>query len=141
MKFRGNLLTFHRLPGRYFLVAAGTIITAATGWTRFILSMVNWNLYQQLGVNPGVWYLLLIGLLTGLVYTAAAGLIFIQPVKWKRILVGLLISGLVLFWIDRICFATSQDARIGLPFSLLFSTGLTLIAFILMIGKTANTDD
>ncbi len=129
---------FSHLTGKNWVVAAGIFVSAVTGWTRFSLSLANWNLYQQLGIKPGVWYLCVNGLVIGLVYTVAGILVLYQPGNWKKTVAGLLISGLVVHWIDRICFASSQDARIGLPFSLVFSAGLTLIALILMYSKTTK---
>ncbi len=123
------------------MVAVGVFFFAITGWTRFSLSLINWNLYDKLGMKPGVWYLCVNGLLTGLVYTVAGILVLFQPANWKKVVTGLLISGLALYWIDRICFATAQDARSGLPFSLVFSAGLTLLALVLMYSKTKKADN
>jgi uncharacterized protein YjeT (DUF2065 family) len=50
------------------------------------------NLYDKLGMKPGVWYLCVNGLLTGLVYTVAGILVLFQPANWKKVVTGLLIS-------------------------------------------------
>jgi hypothetical protein len=125
-----------KLPGRIFLMLAGIFVAALMGWMRFILSIINWNLYQALGVMPGVWYLAANGLISGLVYTGAGILILFPIENWKKYVSVLLLSGLIFFWIDRICFSHSLEAQTALPFSLVFSTGLTLLAFIFLFWNT-----
>jgi hypothetical protein len=130
---------FPKIPARIVLVAGGIFIAAFIGWLRFILSVLNWNLYEALGVIPGAWYLAVNGLVTGLVYTVAGILTIFPNEKWKKFVSGLLVSGLAVFWIDRICFARSLDAQIALPFSLVLSTGLTLLAFFLLYWPTISS--
>ncbi len=131
--------TLFRIPGRLYLAAGGMFIAAVSGWMRFILSLYNWSLYQTLGVQPGVWYLVINGLLSGLVYTVAGMLTLIPHEKWKRPVSVLLISGLMIFWIDRIYFAHSLEAQKALPFSLIFSAGLTLLAFCFLFWNTVRS--
>lgn len=125
-----------KLPGRMILMLTGIFVAAFMGWMRFILSVINWNLYQALGAMPGVWYLAANGLISGLVYTGAGILILFPMENWKKFVSVLLLSGLIVYWIDRICFAHSLEAQTALPFSLVFSAGLTLLAFIFLFWNT-----
>lgn len=127
-----------KIPVRIIIAAGGLFTAAFFGWMRFVLSLINWDLYQALGVQPGVWYLLASGLISGLVYTLAGMLVLIPNDKWKKLISVLLISGLTLFWIDRICFARSLEAQPALPFSLVFSAGLTILAFCLLFWNTIS---
>lgn len=125
----GPLLHF---PLRIYLTAAGIFAAAIMGWMRCVLTISNWQLFTSLGVQPGAWYLAINGLASGLVYTFAGVLTLTPDEKWKKPVLLLLISGLLIYWIDRICFARSLEAQTSLPFSLVFSTGLTLIAVCLL---------
>ena len=76
------------------------------------------------------------GLMIGLVYTLTA-LAILSSLKNKRKLITiLLVIGLVIFWIDRIFFARSLEAQTALPFSLVFSAGLTFLAYCLVFWET-----
>jgi hypothetical protein len=126
------------IPFRVYLAAGGIFMAAIFGWMRFTLSIANWNLYQTLGVTPGVWYLAANGLLSGLVYTVA-GIMALFPNEKKRKPVSLLLlSGLILFWIDRICFARSQEAQTAMPFSLAASAGITILAIFFLFWNTIS---
>jgi hypothetical protein len=127
--FSGPVLHF---PLRIYLAAAGIFAAAIMGWLRCGLTISNWHLFTTLGVQPGAWYLAINGLASGLVYTFAGVLTLTSDEKWKKPVLVLLISGLIIYWIDRICFARSIEAQTSLPFSLVFSTGLTLIAVCLL---------
>jgi hypothetical protein len=117
-------------------VAAGLLTAGFNGWLRLGLTAVHWQEYSSLGVQPGVWYLALTGFLSGLVYTPAGVTALLPGTIWKKITLGLLISGLALHWIDRICFARSLEAQTALPFSLTAVTLLTAAAICLLFGNS-----
>jgi len=117
---------------RKLVVASGILIAGLMGWTRVILSIQNWKFYTSLGIHPGVWYLVLNGLIIGLVYTLAGILVLISSSMYKRKIYWLMAAGLLIYWIDRIFFATSMEARAGLPFALVWSACLTLLVCYLL---------
>jgi hypothetical protein len=127
-----------KIPPRMYFAAGGIFVAAFFGWMRFALSINNWGLFQTLGVTPGVWYLAANGLLSGLVYTVAGIMALFPNEKWKKPVFVLLLSGLTLFWIDRICFAHSQEAQIAIPFSLVASAGLTIFALCFLFWNTIS---
>jgi uncharacterized membrane protein len=120
-------------------LAAGSFFAALMGWMRFILSLQNWDFFQTLGVSPGTWYLVANGLVTAMVYTVAGILVLIPHEKWNKPVTILLLFGLASYWIDRIFFARSMEAQIALPFSLILSAGLTLLAICLLHWKTLGS--
>ncbi len=90
-------------------------------------------------MTPGVWYLALNGALSGLVYTLSAVTALLPADKWKNISLGFMAAGLLLHWIDRICFARSLEAQTSLPFSLAFATLLTMAAIYLLFRDTIRS--
>jgi hypothetical protein len=114
-------------PARLWLAAGGLLIAGTMGWIRFTLALVNFSFYQSLGVQPGVWYLVANGFLIGIVYTLA-GIIVLSRADNIKIAVYLMFTGLAVFWVDRIFFARSIEAQTALPYSLVSSAGLTVLA-------------
>lgn len=114
------------------MVAGGAFLVSLSAWMRFFLSLINWDYYRSLQIQPGAAYLLVYGLVSALVYTSAGILVLIPDDKWKKPVSILLMAGLVIYWIDRLCFARSIEAQTALPFSLLLSAGLTLLALCLL---------
>jgi hypothetical protein len=109
------------------------------GWLRFVLTVDHWNEYSTLGVQPGIWYLALTGFLAGLVYTPAGVTALLPGTIWKRVTLFLLVTGLTLHWIDRICFARSVEAQTSLPFTLTAVTLLTAAAACLLFGNSIRS--
>ena len=120
------------LPRRIYFLSAWLFLASIYGWLRLILSLIHWNEYAALGVTPGVWYLSLTGALSGLVYTLCGITALLPADKWKKISLGFLAAGLLIHWLDRICFARSVEAQTSLPFSLAFATLLTMAAIFLL---------
>ncbi len=114
-------------------------MASVTGWLRLSLTMANWGDYAAQGVYPGVWYLALNGALSGLVYTLSGITALLPAEKWKEITLGFIAGGLILHWIDRICFARSLEAQSSLPFSLVFATLLTMAAICLLYLDTIRS--
>lgn len=124
----------HISRSRYILAAA-SFFFALMGWMRFFQSLQNWSFFQTLGIYPGTWYLTANGLITALVYTVAGILVLIPHAKWNKPASILLFCGLGIYWIDRIFFTRSIEAQSALPFSLILSAGLTLLAICLLHWK------
>lgn len=122
-----------------FLVIAGSAFVSLQGWIRLGLSIQNWNFYQTLGVYPGVWYLFLTGLLTGFIYLIATGYILFYGRSSRKISAYLLLGGLAVYWFDRIFAAISPESRTNLPFSLVYSSLMTLIAVIILYWDTISS--
>lgn len=114
-------------------------MAALIGWVRFGMTLANWQDYSTLGIQPGVWYLAVNGLITGLVYTLGGITTLIPGMIWKKVTLGSLASGLALFWIDRICFARSIEAQTSLPFALTGVTLLTAVAACLLLWDTIRS--
>ncbi|HEX7556218.1 MAG TPA: hypothetical protein VF338_06305, partial [Leptolinea sp.] len=112
------------------------LVTGFQGWIRLILSINNWKLYETLGILPGVWYLVVSGFVTGLVYTLAAVFTMIPGEKFKKPAAFLLLFGLAAFWIDRIFVAHSIETQTTMPFALVVSAGLTVIAICFLYWDT-----
>jgi hypothetical protein len=127
------------LPRRIYLAAAGLFIAACNGWLRFGLTLSGWPVLSTLQVNPGVWYIALSGFLSGVVYTLCGITALLMEGKWKKVTLGLLVTGLALHWIDRIYFARSLSAQTSLPFSLAFATLLTMAAICLLFWDTIRS--
>jgi len=130
---------FLPLPWRLYFLSACLFMASISGWLRLVLSTIYWNEYATLKVAPGVWYLVLNGALSGLVYTLCGITVLLPTQKWKKISLGFLTSGLLLHWLDRICFARSIEAQTSLPFSLAFSLLLTIAAIYLLYRETIRS--
>jgi hypothetical protein len=118
------------------LVLAGSAFVSLQGWIRLGLSIQNWYLYQSLGVYPGVWYFFLTGLLTGFIYLTVTGYILFYGRRSRKIPIILLFGGLAVYWFDRIFAAITPESRTNLPFSLVYSSLMTLIAVIILYWDT-----
>jgi hypothetical protein len=125
-------------PARLWLAAGGLFIAGIMGWIRFILALVNFDFYQSLGVQPGAWYLVANGFLIGIVYTLAGIIVLSRAENNKKIAVYLMFTGLAVVWIDRIFFARSIEAQTALPYSLVSSAGLTVLATCLTYWETID---
>lgn len=126
------------MPTRLWLSVGGLFFAALYGWIRFGQSVANYNLYESFGVQPGTWYLIVNGILTGLVYTLAGIFVLSSPKKKKTQITVLLLSGLAIFWIDRIFIARSIEAQTALPFSLVSSAGLTFLVYCLIFWENID---
>ena len=126
----------HRLKARLWLAAGGVFIAALAGWVRLIMSLANADFYQSLGIQPGPWYLMLSGALEGIVYTLAGIFILSKSGKRRTIVTILLVAGLAIFWADRVFVSRSPEAQVSLPYTLISSAGLSLLAYCLAFWDT-----
>ncbi len=127
------------LPARVWIAAGGLFFTAITGWLKFSQSLANYGWYESLGVQPGTWYLIMNGLLTGLVYTLAGIFVFLPLKRVKKQITAFLLVGLAIYWIDRILLARSIEAQSALMYFLVSSAGLTFLAYCLIFWETIKT--
>jgi hypothetical protein len=125
-----------RPPFRLVVIVAGMLLTSLQGWIRFFLSLSNWTIYTTLGVFPGVWYLTIYGFFTGCVYLIAAAAIMFSLKKFKEVSTSFLLLGMAGLWFDRIFAASSPEARTSLPFALISSGGLTIVAIGMLYWDT-----
>jgi len=128
---------FSKLPPiRLVVVVLGILLVSLQGWLRLALSLINWTVYESVGVLPGVWYLSISGLFSGCVYLAAAIFALFVGNRFRRYSSFLLLGGLTGYWLDRIFVSISMEARTSLPFSLISSAGLTIAAIGLLYWDT-----
>jgi hypothetical protein len=106
------------------------------GWLRFFLSIENWSVFEAFGVLPGVWYLTISGLFTGIIYLMAAAFALINTRKLKRLSAILLLVGLAGYWFDRLFAVISPEARTSLPFTLVSSLVFTFTAVGILYWDT-----
>jgi hypothetical protein len=125
-----------RPPLRLIVIILGMLFVSLQGWIRFVLSLSNWALYEAFGVLPGVWYLVVTGFLSGIIYLLAAFFALWQKDKFRMLSVAFLLIGLAGYLFDRLFAAVSPEARISLLFSLFSSFGLTIIAIGILYWDT-----
>lgn len=111
------------------LLAFGLLILAMLGWMRFFESVVRWQEFSAVGMQPGPWYTAASGLVIGgLALTAAIG-IWLR-VRWAPGLTRVT----VVFWlawtaVDRLFVASSPNALANWPF--LAGAGVLILAGVI----------
>ena len=118
------------------ILIAGFLVLSISGWMRFTLAATQWHWLKQVGILVSPVYLVLGGLLWGVIGSGAAlGLLFRR--KWAVILAK--ISGLFYFtwfWIDDRLVSVTSMGDYNVVFKLIFSlTALLYVFFVFLLPR------
>jgi hypothetical protein len=123
-----------RKPRRSFwarVFIAGLMLLSLAGWLRLHQSIVNWDYFVEIGLQPGPLYLALTGTLAGIA-GLAAGISLWLHLRWSIFIAG----GVILLWqtwnwVDRLWIASSPTVLANWPFAL--AATLVILAYTYLV--------
>lgn len=118
------------------LLAFSLLILAMLGWMRVFESIVRWQEFIAIGMQPGPWYTAFSGLLTGGLALIASIGIWLRA-RWAPAFTrGFVLIWLAWLWFDRFFIALAPGARVNWPFLLGASVvGLGAVFLALHLGR------
>lgn len=115
-------------PFRLWVLWLGLLICGLAGWVRAIYAAANWNWLNFSGMTPGPWYLVITGVLWGLVGSIAV-VWFLLRKPWSNLVsVSAVLAFALLYWADRILFHAGQSGSDNTLFAVLFTLLIVLYA-------------
>ncbi len=130
-----NQSAIFRTRWRRLIQAVGFFYLALLGWSRLQQSVLDWDLLQELGVQPGPLYLAAGGAVWGVLGLAAAVLSFV-PRRWaSRLVFGAALVLTATYWADFLIFTRAAEMMVNWPFAL----GVTLVGLLYCAWVTQIT--
>lgn len=118
----------NKRPFLFKLLSLILLLMALYGWLRFGQSIYQWKFLLDFGVNPSPLYILVSGLLIGVVLTTALIAFWFQ-LKWSTrfVQVSVVLAALY-WWLDYLLLTQNQAAFSNWPFRL--AASLVVLGFI-----------
>ena len=116
-------INLFKLPFSRWVVLAGFLFFAVSGWMRMSDSLTDWYWLDFAGVWPGPRYLAISGAVWGFIGTAALGWILVQGRAYRLVGFGAALILAISYWADRLLFSANG----GPGHNALFAAAATLM--------------